>query len=223
MLFAMIFCSIASAAPLTDYSAGKTSIDLTLRDAKNSFGIDDNTFNPRDSKVTVDSTITVGVGNKFALQYRNFKPKPNSSNGDPFEIKTKEVNLLYQINKNVSVLSGLLTASGAINSTNHVGYMPYTLTFEQKNFWQVGLIANNQIAPKTTLWGMATVGENLTNAEIGLSQNLSKNIDFNVSYRHFELKNCTEKCLYANGFSTGPDYGYELQGSGFGCGITYKF
>lgn len=57
----------ALASPLTDFSAGKGSVDLTLRDTKNSMtnallAID------FDKKYNLDAAATVGLGNNWALQ-----------------------------------------------------------------------------------------------------------------------------------------------------------
>lgn len=64
----VVTASVGFAAPLTDYSAGKTSIDVTWRssdiDADNSEEVA-----AMEKKRSLEWGVTTGLGNNFALQY----------------------------------------------------------------------------------------------------------------------------------------------------------
>jgi len=70
------------------------------------------------------------------------------------------------------------------------------------------------IADKTTLWGSAAAGKDLTNYEVGIGYEFRPNWEFNVNYRDFNVKNFSVQ-------SQGG--GFDLKAKGLGYGITYKF
>ncbi|MDR3588577.1 MAG: hypothetical protein P4N41_02850 [Negativicutes bacterium] len=215
----LMLSSVAWASPLMDFSAGKGSIDLTYRNSENSGNIDGSSMT-FDKKYNLDGAITIGLGNKFAFQYRNFEPKSDDTllgygyvrdTRLPLKVNSKiafnEFNVLYKVDKNVAAFAGLLTAKGTLNFLSGP-----SLSTNTKNLWQVGLVGSTSIADKTTLWGSVGVGSNLTNWEVGVSYAFAPSWEFNVNYREIEAK----KLSYSG-------YDVDAKSKGLGLGLTYKF
>jgi len=227
----MLLGSIASASPLTDFSAGKGSIDLTYRDTSidstQPFAI--STFEGTsgwNKKYDLDAAVTVGVGNNFALQYRTFSPTSGTTKninnwfvlGSPgtIKFKTDEINLLYKLDKNFNVFVGRVGASGNMNDFT---IPSYSGSFPSKNYLQVGLTAHTIIADKTTLWGSVAFAKDLTNAEVGVGYEFSPGWEFNVNYRVLDAKHFD--FIWGSGTTDSKYFGLKAEGLGFG--ITYKF
>ncbi|BBB91099.1 MAG TPA: outer membrane beta-barrel protein [Methylomusa anaerophila] len=207
----MLFSSTALASPLTDYSQGKASVDLTWRNTENSISDVTIAFPPYDKKYNLDAGITLGLGNNFAVQYRNFEPESASTGfvwfgvtyPDTAKFTFNEYNLLYKLDKNISVFTGLVTAKGK---------NVYAGSSDTKNFWQFGVVGSAPIADKTTLWGSMGTGADLFNWEAGVSYEFSPGWEFNVNYRTIQSK----KLHW-------PPYPTDLNAEGLGFGVTYKF
>jgi hypothetical protein len=198
---ATMICSGVSAAPLTDYSEGKTAIDLTSR----SSDLNDNGLS-FDKKSNLDWGITTGLGNKFAIQYNGYNAK-SKDNGyiNNLELKTQEFNVLYQIDKNISAYTGIVKSKANWSNGD---------TSNEKSNMQFGLIGSTKIADKTTAYASVAVASDFTNWKIGVSQEIAPNLDFNVDYRRMQVKNLTGD-MY-----TGSD---DITAKGLGYGVTYKF
>lgn len=237
LALSMLFCSVAVASPLTDYSQGHWSIDLTERNTTNSFLMTPSLTESLDfkNKYNFDGTVTVGLGHKFAVQYRNFQPKSSTftyvigsdTNTYNLNVKTSEFNVLYKLNNSTSALVGLIRASG-----NYVYTYQYSsdvdswiTDIQAKSFWQVGFVSSSELASNTTAWCMAAIGKHLTNYEVGVSYKLCKNMEFNVNYRELKLRDfALTKNEYDNGtfVASESDIG-GLATNGLGFGLTYKY
>jgi len=217
VVVSLFISSVAFASPLMDYSAGKGSIDLTWRDTKNTENLYGQSYD-YNKKYNLDGMLTFGLGNKFAVQYRNFEPTSADTTwgGDvgTFKLTTNEVNVLYKLDKNIAILAGWVNAKGyAQDNTNSGG----SNGFNTKNLWQVGVVASTAIAKKTTLWGGIAVGKDLTNYEVGIGYEISHGWEFNVNYRDLDLKKFN---------SSDDEVGWSnvgLNAKGLGVGITNKF
>lgn len=208
----MLSANIGFAAPLTDYSAGKTAIDLTFRNS------DVNDKGPSydislNKKSNLDWGITTGLGNQFAIQYNGYNAKTKdttiSSITGNGELKTQEFNVLYQIDKNVSAYTGIVRSKWSINDST-----PSSSSTDTKSKLQFGLIGSTKIADKTTAYASFAVASDYTNWKIGLSQEIAPNLDFNVDYRRLQVKKLT-----GNDFTDQVD----ITAKGVGFGVTYKF
>ncbi|MBP2650978.1 MAG: hypothetical protein H6Q74_1803 [Firmicutes bacterium] len=207
----LMLSSIALASPQMDFSQGKGSIDINWRNTENSITNSDYAQD-FSKKYNFDGTITYGLGNNFALQYRNFVPESKTTSIYGYDVtaklRTNEYNLLYKLDKNVAVLAGVVNAKGELNFENYGG----TASTDTKNYWQVGVVASTNIATNTTLWGSVAAGKNLTNYEIGIGYQFAPSWEFNVNYRDLKLKNFTA-----------DDVTPDIQAKGLGLGVTYKF
>ena len=216
----MFFCSVAAASPLTDYSQGHYSLDLTVRNTDSSsvfktsaYTIDYNVF---DKKTNLDTMFTLGLGGKFAAQYNYFAPKSESlssfTNGEyRLQNKVQQINVLYKLNKNVaasfgyaSVGTGFLFKNDSYNSD----------TIYTKSCLTIGILGTTTIAPKINLWGSFIGGKSLTDYKIGIGYAIQPNLDLNVDYRHIKIRdiNCNFDGTTSNGNS-----------KGLGLGLTYKY
>lgn len=169
---------VAAAAPLTDYSAGKVSLDVSLRPGS-SFSL---------GALTADSDgtpnewgITVGLGSKLAVQYRQFNLETkwgNLYNGSrlyPASQHFKETNLLYQLNKNVSVYAGALQHS----------YHAYTSNWDApaETSLQLGLVGVTKLGKNFSAYGNVALGtDKAFKYEVGLSYAVTSALDLNVFY-----------------------------------------
>ena len=212
----MMVSSVGFASPQTDYSAGKTSIDVMYRNSdlatKNS-----ETNDSFDKKANLDFGITAGLGNKFAVQYNGYNAKskatsfPNddgSASQATATLKTQQFNVLYQLDKNLSVFTGFVSAKGQVNADGD------TYTSESKNKVQFGLIGSTKLADKTTAYAKVGFASDFTDMTVGLSQEISPNLEFNVDYRKVQAKKLT--------FDGGAD-ATDVTAKGIGFGVTYKF
>jgi opacity protein-like surface antigen len=214
----MLTTSIGFAAPLTDYSAGKTSIDLIWRNSDNELKTSDGT-DSLDKKSNLDFGITTGLGNNFAIQYNDYNAKskettlPDGFGGTYQEhgsLKTQELNVLYKIDKNVSAYTGVVRVKGNVNSDGN-GFSSNT-----KNKMQFGLVGSTKIADKTTAYAVVGVASDYTNWKVGVSQEIAPNLEFTVDYRRLQAKKLTFDVA-----GTPLDADVTVKGLGFGVG--YKF
>jgi opacity protein-like surface antigen len=215
-----IFASVSFASPLMDYSTGKGTVDLTIRNTANKLYAMGESVS-LDKKYNFDGAVTVGLGNNIAFQYRHFSPKSAAtsfvdSDGDlsigTLKMRTNEFNLLRKVDKSVAILAGAVTTSGVATDQETGSYE--TSNVHAKTFWHVGIVASTEIAKKTSLWATASVGAGLFNYEVGLGYALSSNWEVNVNYRGMDLRKLSSDNSQSKG-------NVKLQGLGFG--ITYRF
>lgn len=215
----MMLSTAALASPLMDYSSGKGSVDLTWRNAQNSST--GAYYGTSSTKYNLDGAITFGLGNNFAIQYRTFNPEsdatPSNVGGTAVsKISTNEFNLLYKLDKNVAIFTGVGTVKGEGSFSSAPGY---NYTTQSKTLWQLGVVGNMPIGAKTNLWASAAAGgDSLTNWEIGVSYEFSPGWEFDVNYR--EVKADTFTGTNSNGT---PFTLNEAKSKGAGFGVTYKF
>ena len=219
----MLTASIGFAAPLTDYSVGKMSIDLTWRqsDIKGEAPAGDVSL---DKKYNLDWGITTGLGNNFALQYNGYNPKskdtviysdPTETDSMNIKLKTQELNVLYKLDKNISAYAGLVRLKATANQTVDVSGISTgsSDSSDTKNKIQFGLVGSTKIADKTTAYASIGVASDFTNWKIGLSQEIAPNVEFNVDYRNLKAKS-----LAINNIGD-----VDVTAKGVGFGVSYKF
>ncbi|MDF2502171.1 MAG: hypothetical protein K0Q77_2885 [Anaerosporomusa subterranea] len=210
VLCIVIIClmsSVAFAAPLTDYKLGKTAVDLTYYPdldyrVTNEWGFD---HSAKSKMSNWDFGVTTGLGDKFAVQYRQFNPEvkrlgPASEN---ITVDSKEANLLYRLDKNFAVFAGYHWGK---YTTKYYG----TTYKAENNAAQYGLIASQKIADKTTLYGLAGFGSGYRNYEVGLGYALTPKLDFNLLYRDMKADELGSPSIAA-------------RVKGLGAGLTYTF
>ena len=211
----VVTTSVGVAAPLNDYSAGKTQVDLTWRqnDTNTKSIMGDADFS---KKGNMEFGITTGLGNNFALQYNNYNAKSKDTDfvnvGGPFtanaNFKMQEFNVLYKVDENLSVYTGIASVKGNFNSTNG------NPESDTKNKIQFGVIGSTKLAEKTTAYAQVGFASNLTNWKIGVSQEVAPNVELNLDYSSLQVK----KMAFNNGMGD-----VDMTSKGLGFGVSYKF
>ncbi len=206
-------------SPLTDYSAGKTAIDLNFRNSD----VKDGDIS-LEKKFNLDWGVTTGLGHKFAIQFNGYNAKSKDTvytrnvyetNRMRSELEIREFNILYKLNRNISGYAGLVTLKGYCIENDNVGGVdiPYHYASNTKNKIQFGLVGSTKIADKTSAYAAVGVASDYTNWKIGLAQEIAPNLELNVDYR---------RCR-AQKINFGDDDVSDMTAKGFGYGITYKF
>ena len=212
----MLTTGVGSASPLNDYSAGKTSIDMTWRQSS----IDATSQSVTDSlskKGSMEFGITTGLGSNFACQYTNANNKskdtnlPDGAGGTYREngsLKTQEFNVLYKLDKNVSAYVGMVNIKGNINDEGSGS------SSSSKNKMQFGLMGSTKLADKTTAYAQVGFASSYNNWKIGISQEVAPNLELNIDYR----RNQAKKMSFDNGLGD-----VDMTAKGIGVGVSYKF
>lgn len=207
----LIFCSVGLAAPVTNLEQGKVAVDLSVTkpqvDAEN--GGNKISF---DKKTNWDAGLTVGISNKWGVQYKHQKSDTDTKQfgevSGKFDGKVQEFNVLYQFNPNLIGFAGIHKLSG--NFDTSLG--KYDL--ESANKWQVGLTGVTKLGGKLSGWATLAAGKNNVTYELGLAQALSKTWDLNLFYRHKKFNDIK---------ITGAEKNVDVTVDGFGLGVTAKF
>lgn len=212
LIFFLMGAAVAFAAPLTDYTLGETALDLAWRpnlnmDLTNTIGVSREMQGERSN---FEYGITVGLGHRFALQYRDFDPDTKVLGTSYRPLDSDEINLLYKLDDGLSVFVGSQRVKYTqINTSGTV-----LAETEYDRAFQYGLVWSKDIGHKLTPFVVAGGGHHVTNFELGLAYPLADNLDFNVSYRVFKAKDMkyTTTDVYAD---------YSVKGMGYG--VTYRF
>ncbi|BBB90369.1 MAG TPA: hypothetical protein PKA28_12665 [Methylomusa anaerophila] len=230
MCSATIALNVGYAAPMTDYSQGKVSIDLTIANSNDvkvntstdGFGSFDTSYDGKNS--VLDLGLTIGLG-KFGIQYRDFAPKTKTTYIDEYlsnanyEAKFKEFNVLYKLNNYSAAFIGYHQAKGSVQLDygDPVISNP-TFSSDTKNTMQIGLIGKTPLAKDLDLFGIVAFGGDLSNYEIGLAQRISKDMDFNIGYREKHADNL-------NFYDSVSDstFRHDVKVSGWNYGLTFRF
>lgn len=212
----MLTTGVGFASPLNDYSAGKTSVDLTSRQSS----IDATSQSATDSlskKGNMEFGITTGLGGNFAFQYTNANNKskdtnlPDGAGGTYREngsLKTQEFNVLYKLDKNVSAYVGMVNLKGTINDEGS------GTSSSSKNKMQFGLIGSTKLTDKTTAYAQVGFASSFDTWKVGISQEIAPNVEFNIDYRRTQAK----KMNFDNGLGD-----VDMTNKGIGVGVSYKF
>ena len=268
-LLVFAFTSVASAAPLMEFDKGKVALDYTFRPSldfsatgnvsgyagdlpiigsyNQSFSFSGSRDFSGDSNV--EFGLTFGIGNKWALQYRQYNPtgniwsyrdtNPNDSSeyihiGFDGKIRSDEFNVLYNLNKNWNAFVGSVRYKGGVAASGSASIDGWSGGLTIPELWsddqdtvQFGFVGSYKIAKKTNLWGLASFGSDYRNWEAGLSYDIGKDVQFNVSYRDTKF----DGLKFAGAHINAPA-GLESSHAGvttdvtvkcWGFGLTYKF
>lgn len=228
LALAIVFAlsSVAMASPLTDYSKGKAALDVTYRispdfDANpgiNGIGkLGEVAF---DGDNNFEWSFTYGIGNNWALQYRQAASKgklglinevgaepqayaSEGASGDFLNVglqaktKVEEYNALYKLNKNISLFTGVVKAAPSVKANVNASIEGESFSGDlaiaghDKNIWQFGLQAVAPFANKFTGYGITSFGKDYRNWEVGLGYQISKDVELNVNYRDFKVDDMT--------------------------------
>lgn len=211
------------AGPLTDYSPGKTALDISWmpnQDMKNlsteiTFGLSGEMPEHNGERGNYAWGLTTGLDGKWAVQYRRFNPESRRIGPihEYYGMNTREVNVLYEVDKNLSLFAGWHQAEYTYGADFN-----FDTKAENKNVLQAGLTGTMQIAPKTQLYGTVGAGKDLVNYETGVSHTLAKNLEFNLFYRYKKVQ-AMKHTFFGGIFS----FNNDVTAKGWGYGLTCKF
>lgn len=210
--FLFLFSTVGFASPLLDFSKGKTAIDLSWRPSSD---FDSGDISADGKNNNFDFGLTVGLGNRFALQWLNQSAKSK----DFYDVynatlTANQFNLLYSLDKNVAAFVGYT------RTKNDVGIYTYeTLNGKTISGWQAGLTGSVPLGDKFSGYGTVGVGNKITSYEAGVAYEFAKNLEVNLFYKYAKYKD-----LEFNYDILNYIYGsYDLKVKGPGIGVTYKF
>ena len=184
----MLYSYTCYGSPLTDFSPGSTMLDLSWKPA---------TF---EGKNVFDFSVSTGMGNRWAVNYRQMN-YDTTYNAVEYSAKNKELNVIYQLNKNVLLYTGYSMTKG---SNKNMGK-----AIDDKNVPQVGAIAMKKLNDTLTLYSILGGGNNVANVEFGLSYQVNPVMEITSTYRHFTVEKVGQTKVKENF-------------RGFGFGITNK-
>lgn len=252
IVFIFALSSVAFASPLTDYSKGKAALDINYRvspDYDFEAGVKGTEFQTGKVAFDGDSNIewgfTYGIGNNWALQYRQATPKGTlaiplcrndvrqvaSSKIESkdyegpeiptlnFESKTRveEYNVLYKLDKNFSAFTGIVRANPSVKASFSPIVDHLAIQGDDKNIWQFGVVAVKPLNKDFTTYGIASFGSDYRNWEVGLGYKVAKDIDFNVNYRDMKVEDMKLANILGANVST------DTEVKGWGFGVSYNF
>ncbi len=209
---AMTITSVSFASPLNDYAKGKAAIDLNPN------------INSDSSRENVSGGVTYGIGNKFALQYKYadnktqkylYSEQPILPNYAQAQLIAYEMNILYQLDRNIAAYAGWARETARINLSYNAGPGGGSIMYREKGSqsgFQLGLIGKAKLAEDLTGWASAGAGSNIVGYEVGLGYKIAKNVECNVIYRFNKYRGFT--------FSSGET---EAKIEGVGAGVTLAF
>ncbi|EGO65232.1 outer membrane beta-barrel protein [Acetonema longum] len=233
MLWSLL-ASTALAAPLTDYAAGNLAVEVSLRTVENESDEAEGTHNTYSARSGVDFGATLGLGGRWALQYRglnvesqdnSFSQWPDGSPVDPnyeslterMRLRAAEVNLLYRWNRYCSLFAGNVRAKGRFSSA-YRDHDPLedlsrsrAVSTRTKAAVQFGVVGLMPLAPKLTGYASLGVGKDVSSWGVGISYRLTRDMDFNLDYRKLAVKGLRSE-----------DAEMEAETGGLGFGMTYR-
>lgn len=228
---AMAVTSVAFASPITNYEKGSLAIDLnTSISPKLELSVNGMSESD-DSKERLGAGISYGLGNKFALQYKYLDNKTKEYLVDEYigsfyenmtlnaRLTGHELNVLYQINPNVSAFAGWTRSTAKVTVTENYGPTPGYITDSasvsderSKNGYQVGLVGQTKLADKLTGWASVSAGNRVNAYEIGVGYDVAQNTELNLFYREVKYKDFNY-----------DDTKLDVKAKGLGAGVTFKF
>ncbi|MBP2654276.1 MAG: hypothetical protein H6Q73_1845 [Firmicutes bacterium] len=211
---AFSLASVCSASPLTDFSTGKASIDLNVRSCGDvDVSAESYSYTLDGKNDNFEGALTYGLGNNFAVQYRN--TTGDSKTIGYYSLKTtskaQEFNVLYKVNNNLEAFVGWTQAKAGISSYS------MKLNGNDVNGYQIGVTGFATLSPKVNGYASIAAGNHITNYGVGVGYELSKNCEFNIGYKDTKYKDLS--IVYAGDSYSG--YDYELKGMTYG--VTLKF
>ncbi|BBB90531.1 MAG TPA: hypothetical protein PKA28_15405 [Methylomusa anaerophila] len=229
LLGAMLATQVGFASPLTDYSAGKVSLDLNfVADSKikvtNKVADYPNSSLQYDTKQHLDFNLTAGLGQGFGINYGSISAdsgwayNSDTDNVSKYKVDFREFNLLKSLNKQSAVFVGMVQAKSDYTVQNPLDTSAtFGVSSDRRTLWQIGLIGNTPISKDMNAYGAVAFGKDLTSYEIGLAQKLNKNIELNISYLEKRVKNLHFYDEAAGSFNQ------DVTFNGMHYGVTCKF
>jgi hypothetical protein len=173
----------AFASPVADFEKGTVTLETgsTLNSKVRGTGPISAEVN---GKSGFKSALTLGLSNKYALQYKHgrFKSEDSTILGltTYAEDKLQDFNLLYKLHPDLALVAGYEKSS--------ISYGNYVAPADQAAL-HFGLAGTHKIADNLNLFANLIGGNHVSLKEIGLAYKLSNIAVFKVSYAEREIRN----------------------------------
>lgn len=184
----LLMGGVSQASPLADFSCGRAAADLVWQ------------LHTFEGDRAFAGGITVGLGGKWAIGYRQLDYDVNGSAGD-WRTSNREINLIHKLDENIQLYAGYARTRG-----NGLHGSP---DLAVKKVAQFGAILSKRLGDRTVAYAILGGGDNLTSIEFGLSRQLNPGLELTVTYRHLTVEKVGSNQAKEN---------YR----GFGTGLTWK-
>lgn len=175
--------TVAFASPSIDYTPGAVTAEFG--------GTIDSTFSGKITGISAAAKsgfkfgVTTGLGNGMALQYKegHFKSEDLRAPWGNFihgKSDLNELNLLYRISPNVSLVTGWLQ--------NKISYSA-DIAEAKVSGMHIGLAGSKRLSDQSNLFASVVAGKDTLFWEAGVSNKIGKDTYLNVSYAVREFKN----------------------------------
>jgi opacity protein-like surface antigen len=191
VVLGVLVSSTAFASPLTKIEQGKGKIDAAVSISPR-MKTGDTDLN---GKTRYRFGATYGVSDNLGLDYVY---AANAGNHDS-SVQSHQINLLYQFNPYVAGFGGFVWNKFKMN-----GYGDDTT-----NGYQVGVQGRYGLNDKTAAWAKFGIGNTITQYEIGVGYDLTKNWEANLFYNDSKYKD------FSNDAS--------VKTHSINLGVSYKF
>ncbi len=194
--------------------------------------------------------VTYGLSDKWALQYQYAKmsaesslpydqsyfSRENLSGKEQLNGYSHELNALYSINNYAAVYGGIKRIHTSLkfkNISGGYGSIPDlggSYLGQTNNIIHMGLTGRYPLSEKSNIYGKIGFGaQDTTEAELGMSSQVSSDLDINVGYRYLKTQGNNGAVIFSdddysqNIISPARNAGRDVTFRGFTLGLSYRF
>ncbi len=190
----LLVSSVGFASPLSKIEAGKGKIDASLSFGSGLKGEANDLSRDLNGKTRYRLGATYGLSDKLAVDYLYAAHAGDYDSS----VQSHQVNLLYQLNPNVGVFGGYVHNRGEINNYSN-----------STNGYQVGALGRLALNDKTSAWAKFGIGNTITQYEVGVGYELTKDWEANLFYNDTKYRDF--------------DRDLSFKTHSINLGATYKF
>lgn len=193
-----LLTGIGYAAPVVDVVKGDTFMDVSY----NRLDVDGVQLNLDATELT----LTHGLNDKFALSTGvtftgNETVTLNNHKLGDIETNIYDLKLQYKLSKEIAPFIGYKKWEIDYNAN------PFDLELASQSGLQYGIIYNQKIADKTSVFALASFGNDIKEYKLGLAYDVKPNCTAEINYKKLSF-----------------DTHYrDFDAKGLGFGVTYKF
>ena len=194
--------------------------------------------------------VTYGLSDKWALQYQYAKMSAESSlpydhsyflqgnlsGKEQLNGYSHELNVLYSINNYAAVYGGIkrihtsLKFKDISSDYNYTPDLSGAYLGQTNNIIHMGLTGRYPLSEKSNIYGKIGFGaQDTTEAELGMSSQVSSDLDINVGYRYLKTQGNNGAVIFSdddysqNIISPARNAGRDVTFRGFTLGLSYRF
>lgn len=202
-----------------------------------------------DESWSLSGGITYGLSEKWAVQYQYAKMSADTGSVyipafNPLNLPGKEqltgysheLNVLYSINNYAAVYGGIkrihtsLKFKDISSDYNYTPDLSGAYLGQTNNIIHMGLTGRYPLPEKSNIYGKIGFGaQDTTEAELGMSSQVSSDLDINVGYRYLKTQGNNGAVIFSNDdysqniISPARNAGRDVTFRGFTLGLSYRF